>query len=853
MGPGRIHFTICSNNYLHFARNLAASLKRADPEASLTVFLADKVSPETEQLSSELTNVPVDRLGIENLLDMALKYNVMEFNTSIKPFCFDYLFRVLGCDSAVYLDPDIHLLKSLDHVHEALQAGFSSDVTPHISEPISDDGKKPDDRTFLLAGIYNLGFIALNNNAETRRFIDWWSENLRDDCFSAQARGVFVDQKYVDFAPAFFEKIKILRHPGYNVAYWNLMHRRVTEEQGRYRVNADYDLHFLHFSGASLENDNTLSKHQNRYTRSDLSGAMKKLYEHYVSEVTKYDRCGKTRLSRISYAFGALNNGIVADQFVRGVYAQFRGEVSKSRNPFELGPEFFNVQSSEIPRFPGLKVSRLYFEVWKHRSDFQAAFDLATPRGQWAYLHWCATGLEDEHNISRLLIQEAPNAADLPAMIELSSHVPVLLNKALTSRSFMIRNFMRRLLKGKKRALDYWSRRLQSSDPGMLSLLDRWPATLPPGGDVLPAGLQIHGVFRTGIGTSEAARGFARSMATTDLPFSIHRVNPDGRLDDQENDLPHTVKDGRFDAALVCLNADLTTRLENFVPEAELHGRRKIGHWVWELPVFPAAWAGAFSKVDEIWAPSRFVAMGLKAATHKVVRVVPYAVNRSLQSSATARHAFGLPEDVPLILVAFDFSSFVARKNPEAAIKAFLDAFPSTGESSPHLVLKFHGRQDGATDLTSKAMGDRRVHVIDKVLGDAEMNQLQNACDIFLSTHRSEGFGLNIAECMLLEKIVIATGFSGNEDFMTSANSIPIPYNLRKVGRDEYPYWTGQFWADPVHDAVVEALRTSVNAMAAHLAMRKRARLDIMRNHSNETIGKVVIQALGGSSAISLG
>jgi glycosyltransferase involved in cell wall biosynthesis len=853
MGLGRIHFTICSNNYLHFARNLAASLKRADPEANFTVFLADKVSPETEQLSSELEIVPVDRLGIENLLDMALKYNLMEFNTAIKPFCFEYVFRVLGYDAAIYLDPDIYVLKPLEHVHDALQAGFSCVVTPHISEPISDDGKKPVDQTFLLSGIYNLGFIALNNNAETRHFLDWWSKKLSDDCFSAQARGVFVDQKYVDFAPAFFEKIKILRHPGYNVAYWNLTHRLVTEEQGRYRVNADYDLHFLHFSGASLENDNVFSKHQNRYARSDLSRTMRKLYEHYISEVAKYDRCGRARLSQIGYAFGGLNNGIVADQFVRGVYAQFRSEVSKSQNPFELGPEFFNAQSSEVLRFSGLKITRLYFEVWKRRGDFQAAFDLRTPRGQWEYLHWCATGLEEDHNISRLLIQETPKTADPPAMTEFSSHVPALLNKALTSRSFMIRNFIRRLLKGKKRALDYWSRKLHSSDPGMLSLLDRWPAMPPRGSDVLPHGLQIHGIFQAETGTSEAARGFVRSIATTGLPFSIHRVSLDDRLDDHEKDFSPEVKSGRFDTALLCLNADLTTQLENLVPSAELHGRRKIGHWVWELPVFPAAWAGALSKVDEIWVPSRFVAMGLKAATGKIVRVVPYAVNRSLQSSTSVRSAFGLPEDVPLILVAFDFNSFVARKNPEAAIKAFFEAFPAASESSPHLVLKFHGKRNGGTDLIRKAMDDRRVHVIDKALSDSQMNQLQNACDIFLSTHRSEGFGLNIAECMLLEKIVIATGFSGNEDFMTSANSILIPYDLRKVGRDEYPYWTGQFWADPVHDAVVEALRASVNGMEALSAMRKRARLDIMQNYSNETIGNTVIQALGGSSTIGFG
>jgi glycosyltransferase involved in cell wall biosynthesis len=292
------------------------------------------------------------------------------------------------------------------------------------------------------------------------------------------------------------------------------------------------------------------------------------------------------------------------------------------------------------------------------------------------------------------------------------------------------------------------------------------------------------------------------------------------------------------------VNADLTTRLYDYVSEARLHKKRKIGHWVWELPVFPAAWADAFSNVDEIWAPSQFVAACVGAATNKNVRVVPYSVSRSPLGRDVSRKYFGLPTDAPLVLVAFDFNSYMSRKNPLCAVRAFLDAFPDQRKDQPHLVLKCHGGGEGRDLLFREIMDRPNVHVIDRVIRDGEMNKLQSACDVYLSPHRSEGFGLNIAECMLLEKLVIATGFSATSEFMTPANSVLIPYSYVPVGAREYPHGAGQFWAEPSHEAIVEALRTYAFDSKKSAKLRMQAHSDIERCFSKQIIGELIVKAI---------
>ena len=193
----------------------------------------------------------------------------------------------------------------------------------------------------------------------------------------------------------------------------------------------------------------------------------------------------------------------------------------------------------------------------------------------------------------------------------------------------------------------------------------------------------------------------------------------------------------------------------------------------------------------------------------------------------------------PCFLVTFDYNSFPQRKNPLAAVRAFLDAFPTDRPSGPMLIVKSHGvtnRNEWERALGELAAKNAHVRIIDAVFSDEDMLRLQAACDVYLSLHRSEGFGLNLAECMAAGKLAIGTNFSGNVDFMTSENSLLIGYSMKRVEEGEYPFATGQWWADPNHAESVAAIRSAMDP-SLRSRLGQCARADISGNLSAEAIG----------------
>ena len=828
-----LYFTICSVNYLAYARTLARSLKSADQSSQFVTFVVDEPDDAVvADTQGELTLIFIDRLSIADFDDISFKYSVMELNTAVKPFCFDYIFDVLNYRSAIYLDPDIFVLNRLDHVEAAIANGASCVLTPHECQP-NTESSEPNDYTFLQNGAFNLGFVAFANSPEARSYIAWWREKLRDDCFVDLERGIFVDQKYFDLAPCFLENIAVLRHRGYNLAYWNLGQRPVTKLRGEIVVGGSDRLHFVHFSGVVPKDPQRFSKHQKRFGRTDL-GDLMPVYDRYVEQLVENDvRPGGNRFSDHAYSYAVMRDGMPITGPMRRVYARYRTELPEGTKPFALSLGFFNAAFEDIASPDGPLITRLQHALWSSRPDLKQAFDLRTPGGQSSYLRWLRNSPSGDGLPAEFRPESAGRQTGTATVASVAAGDPLLI-KALTSRSFMWRNLLRRYTRGRAATLQHWFRTDQSL--------------------VLKEGVTVYGYFNAETGVGEAARGLAAAVQSTGVAISLHRIVSPEVLEDRETfDVSHQeVPD--YDTLLICANADATLELQNLVPPRVLQGRRRIGHRVWELPNFPAAWAPAAAKLDEIWVPSRYVAVGLHIATDRPVRVVPYCVQRVEEDARSAREAFHLPQDVPLVLMTFDYNSFVDRKNPAAALRAFLDAFPTDGPSSAHLVVKTHGRRAAAdADWVKLIHENRRVHVIDKVLPRADVNRLQNACDVFLSLHRAEGFGLNLAECMLLGKLVVATDFSGNADFMTEENSLPLPYSMVPVGRDRYPYWYGQYWADPDHDAAVEALRFAVSGSAKIKQLTSQARVDIRDGYSVPSVGRIAKSALRGQATIEFG
>ncbi|MGH7119825.1 MAG: glycosyltransferase family 4 protein [Acetobacteraceae bacterium] len=231
-----------------------------------------------------------------------------------------------------------------------------------------------------------------------------------------------------------------------------------------------------------------------------------------------------------------------------------------------------------------------------------------------------------------------------------------------------------------------------------------------------------------------------------------------------------------------------------------LHGRRVIGFWAWELETAPPLWQSGARFVHEAWVPSHFTAAAIETFMPGRVRVVPHPLAIAApQPSGRNRRSFGLPDDAVIVLVSFNLASSFVRKNPLAAIAAFRLAF---GQRRDRMLLIKVGNPRAETQdfaiLENAVAGSSNIRLLTEVLSGPDNHALTQAADMVLSLHRSEGFGLVLAEAMLLGKPVVATGWSGNLDFMDDGSAALVGY--RKIAaRDPRGVFEapGAVWAEP--------------------------------------------------------
>jgi hypothetical protein len=237
--------TIIAKNYAPFARVLAESL-REHHDARLTVLVVDDPAGHLDPAGEPFDLVTPADLDLPAFERMAGYYEILELTTAVKP----WLLRRLMADQdhVVYLDPDIRFYAPCPELAE-LAREHGVVLTPHNVTPMPRDGRKPSEQDILIAGSYNLGFIALRNDAATDAFLDWWSERLLTQCVVDPERGLFVDQRWIDFVPGMMPDHHILRDPGLNVAYWNLGSRPLAPAPGGGALAAGAPLRFFHFSG----------------------------------------------------------------------------------------------------------------------------------------------------------------------------------------------------------------------------------------------------------------------------------------------------------------------------------------------------------------------------------------------------------------------------------------------------------------------------------------------------------------------------------------------------------------------------------------------------------------------------
>jgi glycosyltransferase involved in cell wall biosynthesis len=315
----------------------------------------------------------------------------------------------------------------------------------------------------------------------------------------------------------------------------------------------------------------------------------------------------------------------------------------------------------------------------------------------------------------------------------------------------------------------------------------------------------------------------AAAIPTALVPLKLNCKNRQGdqtfaaRLQD---DNPHGVN-------VIHLDPPASRDIDHHHGKSFRAGKYNIAYFAWELPEYPDAWVPAFDYYDEVWCPSDFTAAAIALKSPLPVLTMPHAIAVPAPAGTMAewRERFGLPADKFLFLSLFDLNSYSARKNPRAAI----DAFRHSGlAGQAALVIKVQNVTGNEADFAALQASVRDLPgtvLLTETLSRADIYALEAACDCFVSLHRSEGFGLAVAECMALGKPVISTDWSATAEFVNRDNGCPVRVKLVTLEKNHGPYAKGSTWAepDPAHAADYMKKLFADRALAVRLGEAARA------------------------------
>jgi len=369
-------FTIASRNYFAHVNTLMQSLESTNPAYDRFVVCVDELSPDFVALPRNYELISLEDLELPEFKKMAFRYTILEFNTAVKPWAIEKLFGKY--DRVVYLDPDIYVYEAFNEINGLFDAGSKFIFTPHLTHLWKEDGLQPDEEYIMRAGVYNLGFIALAKCDEVLEMVKWWQRKLEYRCVVDIQSGVFVDQKWMDLVPGLFRNVAILQHDGYNVAYWNLSHRKCSKSGGKYFFNGQ-PLVFFHYSGFNINDPYPISKHQSRFNL-DKVGVAKQLFLDYAEQGKKNS---SSVFSTFKYAYNVFEDGTEIPDSYRYLY---RTDANLQRlcgkNPFAAMTVFAKDYRRELLHW-------LVADLWNKRVDVREFFRV--PGAE--YLNWAKNEL----------------------------------------------------------------------------------------------------------------------------------------------------------------------------------------------------------------------------------------------------------------------------------------------------------------------------------------------------------------------------------------------------------------------------------------------------------------------------
>ena len=445
----------------------------------------------------------------------------------------------------------------------------------------------------------------------------------------------------------------------------------------------------------------------------------------------------------------------------------------------------------------GLLCPRLLVALYAARGDLQAAFPLRDPEGLPDYLCWYRLHGPRELAAAPVLPKVCLAMTEEPSKrapwCSDGTRIPRLAIALANSAPDLLRGSTDEL--GSRRALAAWYRKSGRSlipEPSSVPM----PETKELKRRLRKDGVNLVGFVNGQSGLGEDIRMISAALAAVGVRHLLLDAAGEGQ-ESRSTDAKQALFSDRplFATSIYCMPAfDMATLYLRRGP-AFFAGQHRIGYWPWELPRFPDVWTDVYALVDEIWTGSEFTANAYRTNCPKPVTCLPAPVavpevqRKALTMFSKGAFVFTYP---------FDPNSYLDRKNPVALVRAFHMAFLRK-DRDVALLLRVNGvlqEGSGRRKLLREIGSDQRIVVMEGTLDRSGALSLTASSDCLVSPHRAEGFGRNIAEAILLGVPVLATAFSGCNDFLAPEEG--LTFNLQGVGLGQYPFGEGLLWAEPV-------------------------------------------------------
>jgi glycosyltransferase involved in cell wall biosynthesis len=806
--------TLTSLSALPRARALARSLSAHQPDWSHELLLvasedvAGSVAEAEGILGLRSVCLELD-LDIEALLAL---HDEQDLTALLLPSLLAR-YAERSAEPVLHLPSSVWVLGELDPIESALAARGVL-LVPRLMADVPEDGLQPSREQMQRMGRMEETIMAIDGTPRSTAFLEWWRGHVEQTLGSLDARGSGERPedrpwlaRFLELAPARFST-GVLDDPGCNLNMWNLDRHSLRGGPAGELVDGRWPLRFLNMPGFDPDHPYRLSPGASR-ARVSRSPVLHELCERYAAEL----RASGWRDSDHHADVGRRLDGLVYDESLR---AAFASALALGACPQDLFSEhgtraFLAWLQGPAPRGGAYGINRYVFHrVARERPDVVRKYpDLDGGDGP-GYLAWCWAFGRHELGIPERFMPPPPGEG--PGRV-----APAAESQRTAARPAV-------------RAASIGSTVSSAAAGGRRALASE---------DELA--VRLTGYLGHTLGLGAAARGYAQALGAASVPVMtvsvpLHHLALPVVLGEEygRHGFEDLVHDGRHGFEIVAVNADELPDLVERLGEDYFEGPR-IGIWGWETNTIPTRWERAFALVEEIWVYSRFMAENIGAVAQVPVIALPPPVQRPSETVAPLR--LGVPEGF-LFLFVFDYLSTVQRKNPIGLIEAFKLAF-APGEG-PQLLIKTINaplRPLAEEELLWAAHGREDIHVVDRSLNDDELNGLMAACDCYVSLHRAEGFGLTLAEAMAIGKPAIATGYSGNVDFMNSENSYLVDYTIGRVGPECEIYPPEGEWAEPSVEHAAELMRRVLDDPREARRRGARAAQDIARALSPAATG----------------